>query len=90
MQDVQSFLNAAKGCDIKAVGKLQADIKAFNSENGIIEMFEKAKKVKDVSKIHAFVCVDGKCKTWLYEGEMLYNYKMLITVCSVLIELKDL
>lgn len=49
VQDVKSYLDAAKGCEIEAVGKLKTDIETFNLKHGMSVVFEKAKKIKDVS-----------------------------------------
>lgn len=77
VQDIESFLNAAEGCNIETIGKSTKEISAFNEENGIPEIFANAKKVKDISKMHAMALIEGECKTWLYEGMLLLSFLKL-------------
>ena len=69
VQDVRSFLDAARGCEIESVGKSKAEIEAFNAEHGMAGIFEKAEKIKDITQMHFMELDGGKCRTAVYNGK---------------------
>ena len=69
VQDVRSFLDAARGCEIESVGKSKAETEAFNTEHGMAGIFEKVEKIKDITQMHFMELDGGKCRTAVYNGK---------------------
>ena len=74
VEDVKSYLDAAEGYEIEAVGKLKTYIKGFNLKHGMSVVFKKSKKIKDVSQVHVIEYIDEKYRTRFYDGKQWNFY----------------